>query len=82
MPRAFAGYQIPLALTIKEQTGLPVLGGGLITQPAQALQVVKAGVDLVFLGRELLRNPYWALQAAYALHQEVDWPEQYLRGKW
>jgi NADPH2 dehydrogenase len=82
MPRAFAGYQIPMALTIKEQTGLPVLGGGLITQPVQALQVVKAGVDLVFLGRELLRNPYWALQAADRLHKEVNWPEQYLRGKW
>ena len=81
MPRAFAGYQIPFALTIKEQTGLPVLGGGLITQPIQALQAVKAGVDLVFLGRELLRNPYWVLQAAAVLHQEVTWPEQYLRGK-
>ncbi len=80
-PRAFAGYQIPFALTIKEQTGLPVLGGGLITQPAQALQIVKAGVDLVFLGRELLRNPYWTLQAAAILRQDVEWPEPYLRAK-
>jgi len=68
MPRAFAGYQISFALTIKEQTGLPVLGGGLITQPIQVLQAIKAGVDLVFLGRELLRNPYWVLQAAAVLH--------------
>jgi NADPH2 dehydrogenase len=81
MPRTYAGYQIPMALVIKEKTGLPVLGGGLITQPLQAMQVVKAGVDLVYTGRELLRNPYWALQAAYALQQEVAWPEPYLRGK-
>ncbi|HEY3424093.1 MAG TPA: NADPH dehydrogenase NamA [Negativicutes bacterium] len=81
MPRTYAGYQIPMALVIKEKTGLPVLGGGLITQPLQAMQVVKAGVDLVYTGRELLRNPYWVLQAAYLLQQEVAWPEPYLRGK-
>jgi NADPH2 dehydrogenase len=81
MPRTYAGYQIPMALIIKEKTGLPVLGGGLITQPLQAMQVVKAGVDLVYTGRELLRNPYWVLQSAYLLQQEVAWPEPYLRGK-
>jgi NADPH2 dehydrogenase len=82
MPRAYPGYQIPMALIIKEKTGLPILAGGLVTQPAQALQIVKAGADLVYTGRELLRSPYWPLQAAYALQQEVEWPEPYLRGKW
>jgi NADPH2 dehydrogenase len=82
MPRVFPGYQIPMALIIKQRTGLPILGGGLITEPNQALQVVKAGVDLVYMGRELLRNPYWPLQAAHVLQQEVEWPEPYARGKW
>lgn len=81
-PRAYPGYQIPFALTIKEKTGLPVIGGGLITQPIQAEQIIKAGVDFIFLGRELLRNPYWTLQAAYALQQDMVWPEPYVRGKW
>lgn len=81
MPRAYPGYQIPMALIIKEQTQLPVLAGGLITEPAQALQIIKAGIDLVYTGRELLRNPYWPLQAAHVLQQEIQWPEPYLRGK-
>lgn len=82
MPRVYPGYQIPMALTIKQRTGLPILGGGLITGAAQALQLVKAGVDLVYTGRELLRNPYWPLQAAHLLHEDVEWPVPYLRGKW
>jgi NADPH2 dehydrogenase len=80
VPRAYPGYQIPFALTLKEKTGLPVIGGGLITDPIQAEQVVKAGVDLVFLGRELLRSPYWPLEAAFVLGEEIVWPEPYLRG--
>lgn len=82
MPRVFPGYQIPMALVIKQKTGLPVLGGGLVTEPAQALQLVKAGIDLVYTGRLLLRSPYWPLQAAHILQQEIDWPTPYIRGKW
>jgi len=36
---------------------------------------------LVFLGRELLRNPYWTLQAAKALGEDITWPIQYERSK-
>ena len=82
MPRVFPGYQIPMALVIKQKTSLPVLGGGLVTEPAQALQLVKAGIDLVYTGRVLLRNPYWPLQAAHILQEEIDWPTSYIRGKW
>jgi len=82
LPRAYPGYQIPFALTIKEKTGLPVIGGGLITDPVQARQVVKAGVDMVFMGRALLREPYWPLRAAFVLGQEISWPEPYVRGKY
>lgn len=81
MPRVFPGYQIPMALVIKQKTGIPVLGGGLITEPLQAMQLVKAGIDLVYTGRELLRNPYWPLHAASVLQQQIDWPTPYLRGK-
>ena len=37
--------------------------------------------DLVFLGRELLRNPYWPLEAAKELQDDISWPVQYLRSK-
>lgn len=79
--RAYPGYQIGLAAIIKQHTGLPVIGGGLITEPHQAEQVIKAGIDCVFLGRQLLREPYWPLRAAHELQADIEWPEQYLRGK-
>lgn len=75
--RAYPGYQIGFAQTIKDRTGLPVIGGGVITEPQQAEQVLKAGIDLVFLGRELLRNPYWPLQAATVLKERIEWPVPY-----
>jgi 2,4-dienoyl-CoA reductase-like NADH-dependent reductase (Old Yellow Enzyme family) len=41
---------------------------------------VRSGqADLVLLGRELLRDPYWPLHAAQALGQTASWPKQYLR---
>ncbi|MBP1763574.1 MAG: dehydrogenase [Firmicutes bacterium] len=80
-PRAYPGYQIGFAAAIKEKTGLPVIGGGLVTEPVQAEQIVKAGIDLVFLGRELLRNPYWPLMAAKTLGEDISWPKPYLRAK-
>lgn len=82
LPPVYPGYQIPFALLIKERTGLPVIGGGLVTEPIQAQQIVKAGVDLVFIGRALLREPYWPLRAAFVLGQETAWPEPYIRAKY
>ena len=81
VPKAYPGYQIGFAATIKELTGLPVIGGGLVTDPVQAEQIIKSNIDLVFLGRELLRSPYWPLHAAHALGQDIEWPEQYVRAK-
>ena len=37
--------------------------------------------DLVYLGRELLRNPNWPLRAAKKLGIEINWPIQYERSK-
>ena len=80
-PPAFPGYQIPFALTVKAETGLPVIGGGLVTEAVQAQQIIRTGVDLVFVGRQLLRDPYWTLRAAYLLGQETTWPQQYGRAR-
>ena len=53
---------------------------GLITTPEQADEIIRSGrADLVLLGREMLRNPYWPLQAAQVLKQPVPVPVQYLR---
>ncbi|WP_035845266.1 NADH:flavin oxidoreductase/NADH oxidase [Kitasatospora azatica] len=72
------GYQVPFAAAVREATGLPVGAVGLITEPAQAEQILTEGrADVVLLGRELLRTPYWAHYAARELGAERRWPTQY-----
>ncbi len=74
------GYQVPFAARIRREAGLPTAAVGLITRPAQARQILEEGsADLVFLGRELLRNPRWPLAAAQDLGVLVPWPAQYAR---
>jgi len=74
------GYQVPLAEHVRKEGGIPTAAVGLITAPAQADEIVRNGrADLVLLGRELLRDPYWPIHAAQALKDEVKVPPQYLR---
>lgn len=81
MPKAFPGYQLPHAKLIKEKTGLPVCGGGLILDTETARKAIQEdGLDQVFLGRELLRNPYFVLQAAKECGAEGVIPTPYMRG--
>jgi 2,4-dienoyl-CoA reductase-like NADH-dependent reductase (Old Yellow Enzyme family) len=55
---------------------------GVITEPLQAEQIVRTNLaDCVFLGRELLRDPYWPLHAAHALYSDSEWPAQYERAR-
>lgn len=71
-------YQVPFARAIREQAKLMTGAVGLITEFAEADQIITGGdADLVLIGRELLREPYWALHAEAALGGEPDWPIQY-----
>jgi 2,4-dienoyl-CoA reductase-like NADH-dependent reductase (Old Yellow Enzyme family) len=75
------GYQVRFSEEIRK-TGIMTGAVGLITTASQAesiLQEQKA--DLIFIARELLRDPYFALHAAKELGDDVNWPEQYLRAK-
>jgi 2,4-dienoyl-CoA reductase-like NADH-dependent reductase (Old Yellow Enzyme family) len=52
----------------------------MITDPQQANTIIAEGhADLVFLAREMLRDPHWPLHAAAALGEPASWPVQYLR---
>jgi len=74
------GYQVPFAEQVRREAGIATGAVGLITDAAQADQIVRSGqADLVLLAREMLRDPYWPLRAATALGQPVTWPAQYLR---
>ncbi|GAA2007504.1 NADH:flavin oxidoreductase/NADH oxidase [Nakamurella flavida] len=76
------GYQVPLARALREGTGAPVAAVGLITEPAQAEQVLVDGAaDAVLLARVLLREPSWPQRAAAALRSETYWAPQYERGR-
>jgi 2,4-dienoyl-CoA reductase-like NADH-dependent reductase (Old Yellow Enzyme family) len=74
------GYQTPFAARIRADAGIATAAVGLITGAAQADHIVQSGqADLVLLARELLRNPYWPLEAARELGFDASWPSQYLR---
>ena len=75
-----AGYQVAFADRIRRETGIPTGAVGMITAPEQADQIIRTGqADVVLLARELLRDPYWPLHAAEALHKPGSWPVQYER---
>jgi 2,4-dienoyl-CoA reductase-like NADH-dependent reductase (Old Yellow Enzyme family) len=76
------GYQTPFAEQVRKQGGIRTAAVGMITTPEQADQIVRTGqADMVFLARELLRDPYWPLRAADELRQSGPWPKQYTRAK-
>ncbi len=72
------GYQVPFARRIRAEAGIKTGAVGLITEPRHANEIITGGdADLVFLARELLREPYWALKAQTELGGEPSWPIQY-----
>ena len=76
------GYQVPFAERVRNEAGILSGAVGMITEPQQADTIIRTGqADVVFLARELLRDPYWPLRAADELHQEGPWPIQYSRAK-
>jgi 2,4-dienoyl-CoA reductase-like NADH-dependent reductase (Old Yellow Enzyme family) len=77
-----AGYQVPFAEAVRREANVPSGAVGMITDPIQADQIIRNGqADFVIMAREFLRDPYWPLHAAAALHQEIAWPKQYERAK-
>jgi 2,4-dienoyl-CoA reductase-like NADH-dependent reductase (Old Yellow Enzyme family) len=75
------GYQVPFSEALRK-TGILTGTVGFITEAIQAETILKEDkADLVFLARELLRNPYFPLLAARELGADITWPLQYLRSK-
>lgn len=75
-------YQVPFAEKIRRESDMPTGAVGLITTPEEAESVIRDGkADLVFMARELLRDPYFPLRAAHELGVDLTWPVQYDRAK-
>lgn len=72
------GFQVPFARQIRAEAGIMTGAVGMITEPKHADEIITGGcADLVFLARELLREPYWAVKAQHELDAEPTWPIQY-----
>ena len=72
------GYQVPFSAKIRKEAGIQTGAVGLITEAEYANQVITRGcADLVDIGRELLRDPYWSIRAQGALDDQPDWPIPY-----
>lgn len=74
------GYQVPFASDIRKQAQIATGAVGLITTAAQAEQILQSQqADAVFIARQALRDPYFALHAAQELGETLDWPQPYQR---
>jgi 2,4-dienoyl-CoA reductase-like NADH-dependent reductase (Old Yellow Enzyme family) len=72
------GYQVPFARRIRDEADIRTGAVGMITEPQHADEIITGGdANLVFIAREFLREPYWALKAQQALGQEPSWPAPY-----
>lgn len=81
VPKFYPGYQVPFAEEIRSKADIAVGAVGLITEPQQADEILQnSRADLIFLGRVLLRDPYWARTAAQELRVELSPPQPYQRG--
>jgi len=74
------GFQVPFAETVRRDAEIATGAVGLITDPAQADEIIKTGqADIVLLAREFLRDPYWPIHAAMTLGVDPNVPSQYVR---
>ncbi|MNS91536.1 NADPH dehydrogenase [compost metagenome] len=67
----YPGYQVTFAHQIRKEVNVPVIAVGMLEDPMRAQSVIQSGeADFVAIGRALLRDPYWAVNAAVTLGQE------------
>ncbi|MET8554366.1 NADH:flavin oxidoreductase/NADH oxidase [Streptomyces sp. NPDC004959] len=74
------GYQVRFAERVKKETDLAAAAVGLITEARQAEKILADGqADAILLGRELLRDPYFAAHAATELGERPYVAQPYHR---
>ncbi len=66
------GWFFKLAREVKSVVTVPVVSGGLITDPRVAVDAVEKGyVDAVFLGRQLIADPEWPRKVAEGRMEDI-----------
>lgn len=77
-PGTHVAYQVPLARAFKQELNVPVIAVGRLDSAELANSVIgNEDADLVAVGRGMLRNPYWTIEAASQLRKETEMPKQY-----
>jgi 2,4-dienoyl-CoA reductase-like NADH-dependent reductase (Old Yellow Enzyme family) len=77
------GYNLLFSERIRREVSIATAVVGLITLPKQANEIIRDGqADLIYMAREFIREPNWALHAAKELGSPdaVRPPKQYARG--
>lgn len=78
--KTYPGYQLEFSQVIKRECNIPTIAVGLITNLEQVEEIINNNrADLVALGRELLRNPYWVLENGWKNKSDISLPVQYKR---
>lgn len=78
----FDGYQVPFSSQVRNEAEVKTGAVGLITKVEQAEEILqKDEADLIFVAREILRNPYIAVQGSFEMKEDSFFPNQYLRAK-
>jgi len=79
--KTYPGYQVKRSELIRSEVKIATGAVGLITTGIQAEEILQnERADLIFLGRALLRNPYWPKAAADKLGVTLESIPQYKRG--
>ena len=81
--KLYPGYQVSYADVIRKHCQIPTIAVGLITRLEQVEEILgNDRSDLVALGRELLRNPYWVInQDGRTRKSDLPYPKPYERGR-
>lgn len=77
---SYPGYQIPAAELLRRKIGIATGAVGLIQTGREAEEILCNGrADLIFIGRQMLRDPFWVRSAADDLKVHIETPVQYTR---
>jgi NADPH2 dehydrogenase len=76
----YPNYQVPAAELLRRHLGVMTGAVGLIETGRQAEEILRNGrADMVFVGREMLKDPFWARTAADDLRVPLEVPPPYTR---
>ena len=77
---SYPGYQVPAAELLRREVGIMTGAVGLIETGRHAEEILRDGrADMVLVGRDMLKDPFWARSAADELKVPISVPPQYTR---